>query len=119
MQNKGLEHQLQTYMAMLAEEKERASKHIETVEIRMREMQVREYFSTCDVIVLQFVFQNMNTWFVCRLQDVLVMKMRELNTARESQVSLKTEIDNFRSLMEEEERRYVRHVFRSEHTCSF
>ena len=44
---------------------------------------------------------------MCRLQDVLVMKMRELNTARESQVSLKTEIDNFRSLMEEEERRCV------------
>ena len=49
VQNKSLEHQLETYKSILEDEKRRASKHIDEVEGRMREMQVHS--SSCDVIV--------------------------------------------------------------------
>ena len=45
------------------------------------------------------------TMCVFQIQEVLINKMRELNAARESQISLKAEIGSFRSLIEEEERR--------------
>ena len=39
------------------------------------------------------------------LQDLLVLKMREVNIARDAQLPLKAEIEAFRTLIEEEERR--------------
>ena len=41
------------------------------------------------------------------LQDLLVAKMREVNAARDSQIPLKTEIEAFRNILEEEERRWL------------
>lgn len=40
------------------------------------------------------------------LQDLLVAKMREVNNARESSIPLRNEIEAFKTLIEEEERRY-------------
>ena len=117
LQNKGLEHQLQTYMAMLAEEKERASKHIETVEIRMREMQVREHFSTCDVIRLM-ICNSKHEYMVCvssagRARDE---DARAEHSARVASLAQ----DGNRQLPVADGGRgaQVRHVFFAEHTCS-
>ena len=41
------------------------------------------------------------------LQDLLVAKMREVNAARDAQIPLKAEIEAFRNLLEEEERRWA------------
>ena len=39
------------------------------------------------------------------LQEQLLLKMREINSARDAQVSLKAEIESYRVLLEEEENR--------------
>ena len=39
------------------------------------------------------------------LQDMLFSKMRELNAAREAQVPLKAELEAFKTMLEEEEKR--------------
>ena len=41
------------------------------------------------------------------LQEQLLMKLREINTARDAQVSLKAEIESYRVLLEEEENRWA------------
>ena len=45
------------------------------------------------------------------LQEQLVLKLREVNTARDAQISLKAEIESYRVLLEDEENRY-----KSKHT---
>ena len=42
-----------------------------------------------------------------QLQDNIITKMRELNAARDAQIPLKAEIETLRTMMEEEEQRYV------------
>ena len=41
------------------------------------------------------------------LQELLVVKMREVTAARDAQIPLKAEIEGFRALLDEEEKRYV------------
>ena len=44
---------------------------------------------------------------VKHVQDMLVVKMREVSVARESQLPLKAEIEALKAMLEEEERRSV------------
>lgn len=39
------------------------------------------------------------------LQDVLIEKMRDLNTSRDAQIPMKAEIEALRAMLEQEERR--------------
>jgi len=42
-----------------------------------------------------------------QLQDMVMNKVKECNNARDAQLSLKNEIDAYKSLLETEEKRYV------------
>ena len=53
------------------------------------------------------------------MQDIMVVKLRELNAARDAQLPLKAEIEALRALLHEEERRYVGIIVTSWHGSSF
>ena len=44
-----------------------------------------------------------------QLQEALMIKMREVTAARDAHVPLKAELEAFRILLDEEEKRYVPH----------
>ncbi|KAK7481494.1 hypothetical protein BaRGS_00027256 [Batillaria attramentaria] len=71
-----LEHQKQTLEDAVAVERNRAADSVQSLERKLREV-----------------------------QDLLVVKMREITTAREQNIPLKAEIEALKALLEEEERR--------------
>lgn len=73
-----LNHQKQTLEDTLATERSRAADSVRSLEHKLREA-----------------------------QDLLVVKMREITTAREQRLPLKPEIEALKALLEEEERRLV------------
>ncbi len=72
----GLEHQKQSLENILGSERQHAKEHILYLEKKLRD-----------------------------IQDVLVEKMRELNTSRDAQIPMKAEIEALRAMLEQEERR--------------
>ena len=72
-----MEHQKQTLEDAIAVERNRAADSARTLERKLREV-----------------------------QDMLVVKMREVTTAREQNIPLKAEIEALKALLEEEERRW-------------
>lgn len=71
-----LQHQKQTLENILATERCRAAENAQNLERKLREV-----------------------------QDLLFNKMKEVSTAQEQNIPLKFEIDTFKALLEEEEKR--------------
>ena len=71
-----LEHQRQSSEELLNREREHSRSQVQMLESKLRE-----------------------------LQEQMLLKMREVNIARDAQVSLKAEIESYRVLLEEEENR--------------
>lgn len=77
LQLANMEHQKQTLEDAIAVERNRAADSARLLERKLREV-----------------------------QDMLVVKMREVTTAREQNIPLKAEIEALKALLEEEERRW-------------
>ena len=76
LQVAGLEHQKQSLENIMASERQHAREHMQFLEKKLRD-----------------------------IQDVLVEKMRELNSSRDAQIPMKAEIEALKAMLEQEEKR--------------